>query len=369
MNGADAVGAMTRIRYSAQRGERALNEASAIVEQAPEPGAKIGRDELGEGAARDQYRNDRRQCAFCAVVDEDAVQVGHRRVERGRAEEHPGQADEVEGDRPVKDAHDPPLAEALKQRAAAIGVVEDERGAVHRAPDQKRPVGAVPQAAEHHRQHQIARGKQLAAAVAAERDVKVVAQPIGQRHVPAPPKVADAEGAIGLVEVLRETIAEQRRDADGDIGVGREVGVNLHRIGIDRHNQVEARELRRVGEHRIDQAHRKVVGDHHLLEQAAENEQHVLAEREVAGAAGRGQLRQEFVGAHDGAGDQMRKEADVEQDVDGRPRRLQTAAKDINYVGDGVKGEERDRDRQRHVDEVERQVDADARGSPSSPGR
>ena len=58
-------------------------------------------------------------------------------------------------------------------------------------------------------------------------------------------------------------------------------------------------------------------------------------------------LLEERLGAHDRPGDEMRKEADVEQDVDQRARRRELPAVDVDDVGQRVEGQERDRDRQR----------------------
>ncbi len=189
-----------------------------------------------------------------------------------------------------------------------------------------------------------------------KRNIEIVAQPPRQRHVPTAPEIADAERAIGLIEILRKAIAEQRRDADRDVGVGAEIGVDLDRVGVDRDDQIEARELRRVGEDGIDEAHREIVGDHHLLEQAAEDQQHVLAEGEIAGSRRRSELRQELVRAHDRPGDEMREETDVEHDVERRARGRQAPAIDVDDVGNRVKGQERDRHRQGDVDEADRRV-------------
>ena len=85
------------------------------------------------------------------------------------------------------------------QPRSAERVLDDERRAVQRAPQHERPRRAVPQAAEHHRDHQVAvRPRSVPAAVAAERDVEEVAQEARERHVPAPPEVAEARRAVGL---------------------------------------------------------------------------------------------------------------------------------------------------------------------------
>ena len=69
------------------------------------------------------------------------------------------------------------------------------------------------------------------------------------------------------------------------------------------------------------------------------------------------QLRQEARRAHDRAGHQVRKERDEEHDVDQRPRTVEIAAVDVDDVGDGLEGVERDADRQHDLEQ--RQLAAD----------
>src|ERR1017187_4249259 len=53
------------------------------------------------------------------------------------------------------------------------------------------PCAASHDPAEQHRDHQVHVAAELAAPVAAERDVEVVAQESRERHVPAPPEIGD----------------------------------------------------------------------------------------------------------------------------------------------------------------------------------
>src|SRR3546814_3518210 len=57
---------------------------------------------------------------------------------------------------------------------------------------------------------QIAIGLGGAAAIAAERDVEIVAQPTRQAHVPAPPELGDALADVRLVEVLDKAEAHHQ---------------------------------------------------------------------------------------------------------------------------------------------------------------
>ena len=95
------------------------------------------------------------------------------------------------------------------------------------APDQEIPTGAVPQSAEQHGQHQVAVGAPGAVAAAAERNVQIVAQPAGERDVPAPPEVGDAGGQVRAAEIDREMKAEQLRHADRHVGIAGEIEIDL----------------------------------------------------------------------------------------------------------------------------------------------
>ena len=110
-------------------------------------------------------------------------------------------------------------------------VVHRQRDAVQAAPGDEGPVGAVPQPAEQHGRDHVRRLPRRAAAVAAQRNVEVVAQEAAERHVPAAPEVAHRQGAVGRVEVERDAQAEHQRQADRHVGIAGEVEVDLQRVG------------------------------------------------------------------------------------------------------------------------------------------
>ena len=70
-------------------------------------------------------------------------------------------------------------------------------------------------------------GEEACRAVAAEGYVEVVAQPVGERDVPATPKIGGVLSFIGRVEVAGKVESHQHSHADSDIGVARKVGVDL----------------------------------------------------------------------------------------------------------------------------------------------
>src|SRR5579863_9363077 len=95
-----------------------------------------------------------------------------------------------------------------------------------RAPAHEGPGRAMPEAAQQHRDHEVAVTPPIAG-VAAHGNVEVVAQPARERDVPPAPEVLETERAVGLVEILREAESKQRRNADRDVGVGAEIAIDL----------------------------------------------------------------------------------------------------------------------------------------------
>ena len=156
------------------------------------------------------------------------------------------------------------------ERRSPVGgqALDDQADAVDAAPHHERPRRAVPQAAEQHREHEVPVRVPAAAAVAAEGDVEVVAQPARQRHVPAAPEVLQAQGDVGRVEVRREADAEEQRDADGDVGVAAEVGVDLERVAVDGEQDLERAVVAGRGEDLVDDGAGQEARHHHLLEHA-----------------------------------------------------------------------------------------------------
>ncbi len=147
------------------------------------------------------------------------------RRERVGAEEDPREADDVERERRpsqrvAADAGRTRRARARPQRPTPW--IPPQTTNVHAAPCHRPPSSIV--------SSRFRYVTEAALAVAAERDVEVVAQPARQRHVPAPPEVLERHRGIRRVEVLRELEAEQQRDADRDVRVAAEVGEDLNRV-------------------------------------------------------------------------------------------------------------------------------------------
>lgn len=186
------------------------------------------------------------------------------------------------------------------------GVVDAQIQAVQSAPGDEGPPRAVPKAAEEHGEHEVAVAHEPPGAVAAERDIEVVAQEGRQSHVPAPPEFNDVGGLVRRVEVHRQDDAEHTRGADRHVGIAREVEIELQRVGERAAPGFEKAE--RVTRGRGGENGGGILGDtvgkDGFLEQAdgedAEADGHVLRPR--GERAGLHELRQHVAVMHDRAG-------------------------------------------------------------------
>ena len=112
------------------------------------------------------------------------------------------------------------------QQRALIGAPQDE-------------IRRRAEAAPHHRRHLVDIGAQLAFAIAAERNVQVVAQRARQADVPATPEFAGIARKIGKVEIERQLEPEQLGDAARDIGVAGKIAEDLEGEQQRRERDVE----------------------------------------------------------------------------------------------------------------------------------
>src|SRR5207342_297096 len=122
---------------------------------------------------------------------------------------------------------------------------------------------------DEHGEEQVEVFARRTVAVAAEWDVKVIAQEPGERDVPAPPEVGDVPCLIGRVEIHGQADAEETREADGHVRVTGEIKVELQRVGQHakpRLSQAKVAALLRRAENRRGKL-RHPVGDEYLLRQ------------------------------------------------------------------------------------------------------
>lgn len=159
--------------------------------------------------------------------------------------------------------------------------------------------------------------------------------------MPATPELLRVAGLIRRVEVLRQVEAHEQRDADSDVGVAGEVRINLHRVGEQGEEVLEAGEEHRALEHAVDEVDGEVVGKDDLLEQTVQDPEHRYAKLPAGEEERTIELRHELRSADDRSGYELREERDVEAEVEDVFHRLNLAAVDIHGVGDNLEDIER----------------------------
>ena len=89
---------------------------------------------------------------------------------------------------------------------------QDEHAPVQ-APQKEVPRGTVPDARQAPHDHGVQHEARRAHAVAAKRDVHIVAEEAAERHVPAAPELRGRLGCVGVVEVARVLEAHHLTEA------------------------------------------------------------------------------------------------------------------------------------------------------------
>ena len=150
-------------------------------------------------------------------------------------EEDPAKGHEMEGD---EDGKEPAEASAMVglvvvEQMFARPFMNGEGHTVHAAPGNEIETGTMPQAAEKHRDDEIDVLAHPTLAVAAQRDVDIVANPRREGDMPATPEIGNTLRAIRGVEIEGEAEAKQQGDADGHIAIAREVAIYLKGVTID----------------------------------------------------------------------------------------------------------------------------------------
>ena len=102
-----------------------------------------------------------------------------------------------------------------------------EQNGVVRAPGDERPVRAVPETRQQEDDEGVPDDLGLRDATAAQGDVDIIPEPSRQADVPPAPELGDVATEVGYVEVAHQLDPEELRRSDGDVGVAREVAVDL----------------------------------------------------------------------------------------------------------------------------------------------
>ena len=134
-------------------------------------------------------------------------------------------------------------------------------------PDHERPARAVPQPADEHAQHHIDLGARPAVAVAAQRDVDVVADKARQRHMPTGPEVLHIERQVGLAKVDWQGVAQQQGQTGHNEGVAAEIQKNLQAVTQHGRRHRPAGKLLGPLEDRVHHVLGQPRSQHHFLKQ------------------------------------------------------------------------------------------------------
>src|SRR5438046_10722281 len=109
------------------------------------------------------------------------------------------------------------------------------------APEHEAPAGPMPKSAQQHGQHQVQVGPPGPFPIAAERNVQIVLEELRERDVPAMPEVLNGLRQVRQVEIVRPAKTEAEAQTPSDVGVAREIEVDLQRIKIDIRQRPDAR--------------------------------------------------------------------------------------------------------------------------------
>lgn len=213
-----------------------------------EPGA-FGQEQEGDGGGDDDHigqgepgddqlpvRRSRTGGKFAPAAGGSCQYVGEV-LETGRTEQHPGEGDQRKRDNylrvPVQPGGRQDSGFPVQPAFWLFGEVSGhEVQGIQGAPGKECEAGAVPDAAQE-KGHgdgeginemigthpQVTFFFQTAGDAESEREKDIIAQPVGQRDVPAAPKIFDGGGGIGTVEIFRELESQQFRASPGDIDI------------------------------------------------------------------------------------------------------------------------------------------------------
>ena len=274
---------------------------------------------------------------------EHAGEISERSGQIRGAEENPAQQDNQEGDR------DPQRPRKIViETFPALAALEGEHAAVQSTPDDKIPRRAVPESAEQHGDDQIEVSASDFAAVAAERNVEVFAQPGRKRDVPAPPEIGDRFRAVGRIEIFREDKAEHEAEPDRHVRVTAEVEINLERVPDRAKPRVERADRAGV-ESRVRDFSARIREQDFFRE--AEHEEGDAAREFVRSEDAMFELVGEKGEFQDRPRDEVREHGNETGKIDEVRHRLGLAAINVDRVAERLKGVEADAERQHDAEE------------------
>ena len=274
------------------------------------------------------------------IIAQEGIDKLPHALEAGRPKDNPCGIDERKCEQPCGNCRHF-LSEHLRPDA-----MPRQRKTMQGAPQHKCPRRAVPEAAQQEGDEQVAQGPSRAPAVATQRNVQIIAEPAGQRDVPAPPEVLYIRGLVGGIKVPRQMDIEEQRTAYGHVAVAGKVKVELERIGDALQGSFQKGQGACLIEAIVHDGGEIVGNEDFFGKTYAQDEQAVVDIFPVNTVVTTvEELRHHFLMMDNGAGNELRKEADkaavVQEALMGGVMFLGIY---IGKIGNLLKGEEADAD-------------------------
>src|SRR5438046_3586181 len=145
------------------------------------------------------------------MAAEHAAQHAARDREIRCAEKYPGDTNPSVGGEAGHGTRERTAGPRFVFKENSNHALNDQIRTVQQSPDNERPGRAVPETTEKHDDDEIQRHPKRGDLVAAERNVKVIAQESGKRDVPAPPEIGEADRGVGKTKIVLEMKTESER--------------------------------------------------------------------------------------------------------------------------------------------------------------
>ena len=217
-------------------------------------------------------------------------------------------------------------------------------------PGDKSPVSPMPETAEEEDNKRVANNLCLGAAATAEWDIHIIPEPSGQRNVPTSPKLRDVAAEIRDIEVPHQLDSKEFGCSDGDVGITREITVDLE-SEEDGGKQQGTTALRLIGIENLVHINGAVIRNNHLFEQSPKNLPQTINPIFILKRARPPELRQQVRRSFNRAGDELRKETDEGEKLDDIAGRFQLSTIDIYGIAERLEGVETDADGEDYLEQ------------------
>src|ERR1043166_6295160 len=119
-----------------------------------------------------------------------------------------------------------------------------QKKAVIQAPDNEGYPRTMPQAAEKHRDREVAIGVQGTMTVSTQRNIEVIAKPGGKADMPMPPETGGVAHEVRRPKILDQLEAHEFSEAACNIRIAGEIAIDLKSKRVNDEPRVEIRKRR-----------------------------------------------------------------------------------------------------------------------------